>query len=302
MHIRNLDLNLLVVADALYRHLNVSNAAKELGLSQSAVSHALTRLREQHQDRLFVRTSKGMSPTQYAREIQPEILDLVHRMELLLRRQKEFNPLEATGRISIASTDYFEIVAMTRLQQVLAKEAPKLQLSLRPTRGDLPKRELEEGSIDFAVAGFYRDLPEGFYQTKLFSDQLGCAVGKGHPLFAKKTLSQAEHQEARHALITLQGDFREASVSGTKIPAERKIVYGSYSFTGMAWVLQNSGLMLTAPRLLLESYQQFFPIQIWASPGEKKQVDMRMVWHAQTHDDPLRVWLRSRLKAICQEL
>ncbi len=298
VHVRQMDLNLLTVAAALYRHKNVSKAAGELGLSQSAVSHALSRLREQFADPLFVRTSKGMSLTEYARKIEPEIVDILQKAERLITRKEVFDPLTVKGRLVIASTDYFEIVVMARLQAVLLKEAPNLQVSLRPTKGELPKRELEEGQIDLAVAGFYRDLPEGLYQTKLFNDAFVCAAGPAHPLYKAKRLSEHEYFEARHALITLQGDFREKPQRGR----ERKIVYGSYSFTGMAWILQESSLLLTAPKRLIERYQNHFPLQVWPSPVEKTAIDIRMVWHDRTQNDPLRSWMRHKIKKICVDL
>jgi DNA-binding transcriptional LysR family regulator len=297
MHIRSADLNLLVVAGALYRHKNVSRAAEELGLSQSAVSHALTRLRDQFNDPLFVRTAKGMAPTEYARKIQADVLEILNRSELLLRQQSVFTPIEAEGRITIASTDYFEVLVMPKLQEVLAREAPLLQLSLRPTRGELPKKDLEDGSIDFAVAGFFKNLPEGFYQSKLFSDEFRCATGEKHRLFKAKQLSRDDYYAARHALITLQGDFRESSKG-----QERKIVYGTYSFTSMAWVLQNSDLLLTAPALLLKEYQKFFPLRVWENPVPRPGIDIRIIWHLQTHEDPLRSWVREQIKRICKTL
>lgn len=295
MHISALDLNLLNVAAALFRHRNVSKAAAELGLSQSAVSHALARLREQFKDPLFVRTAKGMAPTDYAAGIESEIGEILRRAERLITRRENFDPRVATGRITIATTDYFEIVVMPRLQEILAREAPLLQVSLRPTKGELPKRELEEGQIDFAVAGFYRDLPEGFYQVKLFSDPFVCAAGKGHPLFTSKRLSEDEYFRARHALITLQGDFREKASRGR----ERQIVYGSYSFTGMAWVLQEAPVLLTAPQKLVDRYAAFFPLRVWPCPTERPPIDVRMLWHERTQADPLRVWLRKRLREVC---
>ena len=297
MHSRLMDLNLLVIAAALYRHKNVSKTAEELGLSQSAVSHALARLRDQFKDPLFVRTSKGMAPTEYARKIQNEILEILQRAELLASRQEKFEPLHAEGRVTISSTDYFEIVVMPKLLQTLSSEAPNLQVSLRPTRGDLPKRDLEEGGTDLAIAGFYKDLPEGFYQSKLYLDQFSCAVGQKHPLFKSKTLSEDQYFLSRHALITLQGDFRDKSKGKV-----RNIVYGSYSFTGMAWVLQNSDLILTAPTLLLKEYQRYFSLRVWESPVVKGAIDIRMIWHAQTHKNPLHSWIRDKIREICKEL
>lgn len=297
VHIKSIDLNLLIVAGALFRHKNVSRAAEDLGLSQSAVSHALTRLRDLFQDPLFVRTAKGMATTEYARKIQNEVLDILYRAERLVTKQEKFDPRTARSRITIASTDYFEIVVMARLQELLAKEAPLLQISLRPTRGELPKRDLEEGIIDLAIAGFYKDLPEGFYQSKLFTDDFLCAARADHPSLKGKALSLEQYFNARHALITLQGDFRERAKG-----RERVIAYGSYSFTGMAWVLQQSDLLLTAPALLIGEYSRYFPLNAWPCPVEKSGIDVRMLWHAQTHEDPLRIWFRQKLKAVCAEV
>jgi DNA-binding transcriptional LysR family regulator len=302
MNLMHYDLNLLRVASALFRHGNVSRAGKELGLSQSAVSHALGRLRDQFKDPMFVRVSKGVAPTEFARGVRKELIEVVERAEALSRRQLRFDPKEATGRISIATTDYFESTVMTKLFAVLAKQAPQLQISLRPTYGELPKRELESGQIDLAIAGFYVDLPEGFYQTKLFGDSFSSAVRAGHPLAKQQALSIENFFSAKHALITLQGDFRDSKtrkINGKK--QSREFSYGSYSFTGLAWVLQHSDLVLTAPTLLLKSYSNYFPLKIWPCPVDLGELEMQMIWHAQTHDHPLRDWLRKQIRKICQE-
>jgi DNA-binding transcriptional LysR family regulator len=267
MHIQNKDLNLLIVASALYRYKNVSKAAHELGLSQSAVSHALARLRVQFKDPMFVRTSRGIAPTEFARSIQEELLRVVDQTDLLFNKQKIFDPKSAEARVTIATTDYFEAVVISRLYPVLAKEAPHLQLSVRPTSGELPKRELEEGKIDLAIAGFYLDMPEGFYQTKLMTDPFACAVRRGNPDFKEDPISLDDYFGADHALITLQGDFRDQighKIGRTK--RERKIKYGSYSFTGIAWVLSQSNLLLTAPESLLREYKKHFDVKILINP------------------------------------
>ena len=302
-----MDLNLLVVAAALYKERNVSRAAQDLGLSQSAVSHALARLRDHFDDPMFVRTSKGIAPTEFARGIQDEVMDLVQKTELLINRQKKFDPREARGRITLATTDYFEAVVMPKLQPILAQEAPHLQISLRPTVGDLPKRDLEEGKVDCAIAGFYEDLPEGFYKTRLFSDSFSSATRKGHPKIKSK-LTTEEFYSATHALITLQGDFRDqlpekaVNAKAAKAKKLREIVYGSYSFTGLAWTLQNSDMILTAPTLLLKQYERFFPINVWPCPVPLEKLEVQMIWHAQTHADPLRSWFREICKKVSSQV
>jgi DNA-binding transcriptional LysR family regulator len=237
-HMKSIDLNLLVIAAALFRTRNVTKAARELGLSQSAVSHALSRLRTHFRDPMFVRTSKGVAPTDFARQIQSDLLNVVHQSDLLVSRKKVFDPGNVTGRLTLLTTDYFEAVAMSRLQPMLAVQAPSLQISLRPTLGDLPVRELEEGRADVAIAGFYSDLPEGFFQVKLFSDTFLCATRQDHPTI-KTELGAEAFFENKHALITLQGDFKDrTSYAIGKKRGQRRITYGSFSFTGVAWVFQ----------------------------------------------------------------
>ncbi len=302
MNIRTLDLNLLIVAASLYKHRNVSKSALELGLSQSAVSHALSRLRKYFDDPMFVRTSKGVLPTEFARGIQVELLEVVNRADQLVNRRASFDPAKAQGRITFSTTDYIEVIVMPQLQVLLAKEAPGLQISIRPTGGELPKRALEEGSVDLAIAGFYEDLPEGFYRSKLFSDGFACATRKNHPTIRDR-LSMDDFFDNKHALITLSGDFKDKIITTVgKKKRERAITYGSYSFTGPAWVLPEADFILTAPALLIERYARHFPIKVWKSPVDLGQIELQMIWHGQTHQDPLRVWLRSRIKEVCAKL
>jgi DNA-binding transcriptional LysR family regulator len=287
------------VAASLYKHRNVSRAALDLGLSQSAVSHALSRLRDQFNDPMFVRTAKGIAPTEFARSIQAELLDLVQRVELLANRREKFDPQEIRDRITLSTTEYFELAVMAKLQSQIMKKAPRLQLSMRPTMGELPKRDLEDGKIDLAVAGFYSDLPEGFFQTSLYSDTFSCALRQNHPI---KKWGLQEYFEAEHALITLQGDFKDEISTGTgRRKKARHLAYGTFSFTSLAWILQETNLVLTAPTRLLKSYQKFFPIQLRPSPVDLGSIEIRMVWHAQTHQDPLHRWFREQLKANCGE-
>lgn len=298
----NLDLNLLLVADSLFRTLSATKTAKEMGLSQSAISHSLARLRVNFGDPLFVRVPKGLAPTQFALEIKNQIEDIVAKGKNLYTRKNEFNPKTAKGRIIISTTDYFEIVVMPKLLKVLREEAPLVQISLRPTLGELPVRELESGVFDLAIAGFYNDLPQGYYQTSLFQDTFSTAWNK------KLTKSQNkitinDFYLSDHALITLQGDFKdglEQKIDGKKY--SRNIVYGSHSFTGLAWVLSSSSLYLTGPTLLLKAYQKYFPLTVVDCPIELKRIKIQAVWHSLTNQDPLQKWFREKLKIICSEL
>ncbi|QDK38610.1 LysR family transcriptional regulator [Bdellovibrio sp. NC01] len=294
---KTLDLNLLIVAESLYRTLNVSKTAQELNVTQSAISHGLNKLRLHFDDPLFVRASKGMTLTETAKRLKPQIEALVHQAQALTQDSEKFDPLKAQDRITIATTDYVEILVMPAILKRLKEEAPHLQISIRPTKGEFPKTELEDGTYDFAIAGFYKNLPEGFYETKVLEETFSTAYRKKHPLI-RGELKANQFYELDHSLITLQGDFKDSlatKASGkTKL---RHIVYGSYSFTGMAFVLAQSDVVLTAPTLLLEKYKEYFPIQVQPTPVPMGTITLRMLWHSRTHKDPLRLWFRNLLKS-----
>jgi DNA-binding transcriptional LysR family regulator len=302
VHMERIDLNLLSFAAALFRHKNASKAAAELGVSQSAVSHALTRLREAFDDPLFVRVARGLAPTALARSIEAELLDTVRRGDALFARRPSFEPARATGRVVIAATDYFEAVVMPDLWPRLSALAPDLQVSLRPTLGELPKRDLEDGRVDLAVAGFYRDLPDGFYQARLFSDEFAVAVRRDHPGVGKR-LDRDGYFALRHALVTLQGDFRDRAAAGRGAKSRRRAIrYGSYSFTALAWTVERSDVALSAPSLLLRRYQERFAVRVLPCPVSLGTIDVRMIWHEQTRRDPLRAWVRSQVAETCASL
>lgn len=284
-----LDLNLLYIAESLYRTLNVSKTAIELGMSQSAVSHALAKLRYHFGDPLFVRVSKGMAPTDLAKELRSSIEAFSQQGRDLAQKKESFDPKKAKGRIVIATSDMFEILLMPSLLKKIQKLAPDLQVSIRPTGPDLPKEELENGSVDIALAGFFKNVPEGFYQRKVLDVHFSTAYRKNHTTI-KKPLTAKEYFEKSHALITIQGDFKD------NFSRKRKFSYGTFSFTGMAWTLASSDFVLTAPTLLLEKYREYFPITIQKCPIEIPKAEIRMVWHGITHKDPIRQWFRELLK------
>lgn len=300
-HLRNMDLNLLVVLDALLRHKNVTSASQELGMTQSGLSHALGRLRDHFKDPLLVRVSKGMEITEFARGLRPDVEKLITQTLQLMEKTERFDAKKAQGRIVIATTDYFEVLFGAQLLEILHREAPSVDLSIRPTYGGLPKTALEDGTYDIAIAGFYKDLPDGFYQQKILTDRLATAYRKNHPIH-KMGLNIKSFYQQKHSLITLQGDFKDnLKAPGGGKEQQRKISHGSYSFTSPAWILAESDQILTAPRLLLLRYQKYFPIEVVDCPIQGKNIEMQMVWHSLTHHNPLRKWVRQLIKTVTNE-
>ncbi|MEQ1506728.1 MAG: LysR family transcriptional regulator [Myxococcota bacterium] len=285
------DWNLIRVLATIDRTRSVTGAARALGMSQSAVSHALGRLREALGDPLYVRVARGVTPTPFAAAIADDVRALEARADALFRRRAPFDPTRATGRITIATTDYFDVVAAPRLLTTLAREAPGVTLSIRPTGDALPSEALEAGWVDLAIAGFYRDLPDGYYSAHLFDDPLRSAVGSNRPVPA----DPAAFLAARHALVTLRGDFADGLADALGAP--RTFAYGTYSFTAIAFAVAEADLCVTAPSRLLDRLAAQFPLTLFDPPVPVEPIRVRMVWHGRTHADPLHAWFRDQVRA-----
>lgn len=296
------DLNLIVVLDALLRHQNVSKAARELNLTQSAISHALSRLRDQFRDPLFVRVGRGIVPSQFALSIQPDVTVFIDQARHLTKGAEEFKPSLAKGRIVISSTDYFEAVAGPQIYAKLQKEAPGVQLAFRPASGTFPKDLLESGECDLAVGGYFREIPTSFYKQKLFADPYEVCFRKGHPYDGKK-LTERMYYQAGHTRLTLKGNFQDQFTDARNGKTHhRNFRYGSGNFSNLLLIVCETDLLLTAPAGLLKIYEKHVDIRVHRCPVDVKPLEIEMVWHALKHQNPLNQWVRTVIKDVCNSL
>lgn len=299
MNIKNKDLNLLLLFKVLYEELNVSSAANRLNLSQPALSHKLNKLRHEFADPLFVRAARGLTPTPKAISISAEILQLVSSLEGFYQHQSGTAFLTQTDRLVIYSTDYIESVLLPDLLAVLAEHAPAVQLVLRHTQGTLPKQQLERGDCDLAIAGFYRDLPESFYQQKLQTEDFVVLMRSQHSL-AKLPLSIEDYCQARHIVTTLTGDLdglvdQELAKSGLA----RQVCVGLSGFLSPAHLVAKNDVLLTCLKSVADIAQKANPdLQIFPCPVLLPAVQISQVWHSRTQDDPLRRWLRQQIHQL----
>ncbi len=286
-----------MVFEALAMERNVSRAASRLHLSQSAVSHALGRLRDAFGDDLFVRAPRGVVPTARATALQPRILQALEAIRGVYRRDGEFTPKAATGQIRLGSTEAFEHIALPKLIPLLSREAPNLVLNSRMVHGKLPKEDMEQGVCDVAIAGFFGDLPEGFYKRKLYDDGFVCVVRKDHPRI-KKAPTLDQYVAERHLLISPQGDLHGVvDQQLEKKKKSRQVVAGISNFLTPGAVVAGSDLILTLPSRIADLHRRLFHLNVYEIPLTVPKVTMLMTWHERTHRDPLHQWFREKLVA-----
>lgn len=303
MNITKKDLNLLLVFQVLYQERNASVAAARISLSQPALSHKLNKLRQQFADPLFVRAPRGLTPTPRAHELAPHVQRLVGELEVFYDLCDGHDFLLRTEHIHLYSTEYIEQTLLPRLLPVLRSQAPNLVLITHNTRGQLPRDELEKGTCDLAIAGFYTDLPDTFHQQRLLSEDFVVLASRSNERLVDG-LDLDAFLACEHLITTLTGDLEGLVDKALQAKGlQRRIAAGLSSFITPSRLIRGTDMLLTCLRSLAEEAAERDPdLRMYALPLTLPQIDVMQIWHARTDADPLRRWVRQQLQAVAAAL
>ncbi len=299
-HIKGKDLNLLTVFAALWRERNVTKAAKAIGMTQPALSRALSRLRSDFKDPLFVRVARGVTPTERAAELAPSIVSLVDSLEPIYDGGARFDPSRLERVFNIATNDYFESIAATNLLPSLQQEAPGVSLTFRPGQGAIPKEAMERGEVDLMISSISEVLAEGFYLQKLLTDHYRSAVRAMHPMRNSK-MTLDEFCRWPHALVTPRGDLKGIVDDALKKKnAKRHVAIGSPNFLSAGWAVAHTDCIVTAPGLFIDRLMGLLQLRDFETPVNIPSLELFQVWHARTQQDPAQKWFRQKIKEACK--
>lgn len=296
--LHNLDLNLLKVFLAVDKYRHMTKAAESLNLSQSAVSHALNRLRISLNDQLFVKTPSQMVPTPLAQKLSRPIQNILEKIQNEVIQSRTFIPSEMERVFKIRTTDLIEHLIIGKLLNVLHDSAPNVKLIFKSLLFELPTEELENGSCDLAIAGFFGELPDGFYRQALFSDEFLCCVRSSHPR-AKLKWSLSDYCAAEHILIAPGGEFGSKIDQLLKKKKEnRNVVVGTSGFLSSVWGILETDCILTGPSSLIKQFEKFFPIKSFEAPIAIPPIKIMQVWHARNNNDQEHRWMREQIHRL----
>ncbi|WP_252270753.1 LysR family transcriptional regulator [Pseudomonas subflava] len=305
MNIAKKDLNLLLVFHVLYQEHNASLAAARMALSQPALSHKLNKLRHELGDPLFVRAPRGLAPTPRAHELAPQVQRLVAELEGFYDRCEGRDFLQRAERIHLYTTDYIEQTLLPALLPHLRRQAPNLQLITHNTRGLLPREELEKGTCDLAIAGFYANLPDTFHQQRLLTEDFVVLAARHNPQL-KDGLDLPAYLACDHLLTTLTGDLNGLVDRALQARGHaRRVAAGLSSFIAPSRLIHGSEMLLTCLRSVAEeavardAELALHPLP----PGlELPRVEVMQIWHERTDADRLRRWLRQQIQQVAGTL
>ena len=316
VHFQSLDLNLLRVFDALAEERSVTRAGERLGLTQSAVSHALNRLRYALEDELFLRGPDGMKPTPRASEVWPEL-----RRGLLLLQHAvaptEFDPSTAERVFSIAASTYTGEVLLPHLIARVRAEAPNVQIHVRNLDPGVPEA-LEAGRVDLAIGVFGR-VAEMFTREALFQEGLVWVVRADHPAVQGGEVNQRTLQKLPLAVLTPTDEGADGERANRLI--ERRVLWeelasdqtplGRDARARVRVVVDNahavlaivgaSDLVAVAPRRLAQSRCEPLGLKLVEATGLGPGAMIDAVWRTDQMSHPALTWLRAKLVEAAQD-
>jgi DNA-binding transcriptional LysR family regulator len=285
-----IDLNLLVALRALLTERHVTRAARQLGLSQSATSHALSRLRELYADPLLVRSGKNLELTPRAVALLPQLARGLAELEGSLRGQEPFDPRRARFSLRVGAADYGQAILCSPLLSLLRLEAPGVTLETT-SYPDLLE-QLEAGTLDLALHTRSK-LPRTFAEQQLFSDGFVCMLRKGHPALRKKRLSLPQYLGLDHLLVApggTPGSYVDTELARRGL--SRRVALQVSNFLVAPQVVAETDLISTGPERLLRRTSQHYPLVLLPTPLPIPRFDLCLVWHSRRGHDPAHAWMR----------
>lgn len=297
VRLNRIDLNLFRVFDIIDRERSLSRAATVLCLSQSAVSHALSRLREQLEDPLFVRQGRGVAPTPLARQLAPAIRDALASLHGALQRQRPFLPERDVERLVLAMHDELEPILLPALFNRLRSIVPRLRVScVRLDRGNL-KADLAAGRLDLAIDVAQPTDPDLLHEP-LLQDSF-CVVAAA----SRRRLDADTYMAAQHIAV---------SSRRTGLPIEdyllsrqglqRDVVLRCQHFQAAGRIVAESKLLLTMPRHHASLLLPALAVRLLKLPLPMPPLEVHLYWHRQSDVEPANRWLREELHAVMSGL
>lgn len=305
MTAQRIDLNLLLVFEAVMATRSTTLAAADLGLTQSAVSNALNRLRGALDDPLFVRIAQGMAPTPRATEISAPLLAALEQIRATLGHHPPFDPLTSTRCFRIYMSDVGQMVMLPPLLDTLASQAPGVTVeTVAPAPAKFRETTMSCGEVDLAI-GYFEEFAGPFHIQALFSERYVCLVRAGHPrvvdalpLELYLTLEHAVYSP-RGGGHTLQEKAIEDAFAARGLA--RRVRLQAAHFLGFTRIVAGSDVVTTLPSRLARVSASMTPVKILPAPIEIPAFQINQLWHRRYHQDPGNRWLRRLVAGLFGE-
>ena len=309
---RTLDLNLLRVFDEVMAEKSLTKAARNLSITQPAVSNALRRLRETLGDDLVRREGHGITPTPFALILWPHVRAALDQLQSALVPQ-QFVPTEARNSFVLAMADATAAELMGGLGQALEKQAPQVSIRVVPLTTRDPRNMLHDGIADLALGYFPAVLADltakaqsgeavAFEHHRLYDVEYVCVMRRGHPL-ADKQISLDSFCAARHLLVSFSGrpyGFIDEALAS--IGRQRRVVMTVNQFFTAGRVVVNSDLLTVLPKHFVPTTGIATELFTCNLPFKVPTLHVDALWHRRKHAMSDHLWLRETLMGVSRQV
>ncbi|MFG0605871.1 LysR family transcriptional regulator [Vibrio mimicus] len=297
--LRDYDLNLLTVFDAVMTLGSVSKAADKLNMTSAAVSQNLARLRDQVGEPLFVRQGRGLQPTQHALNMHKYVSEGLSAIRFGLETDTTFDPETSTREFVIGGHAYFDLVVLPRLLHQISDVAPNVSVQLTPYEENhfTPSQVLSERKADLFLSSIPISHPS-VITAQLTEESLVVVYAKNHPRLKGKLTVQQFFAEKHTALTSRRfGHYMFSSLLEQALPA-RKVHYQSESMLNLMATASVTDLLCFTPKRLADMWAAKLGLQIQPLPFDIRPVPTFMCWHSAKQQDKGLIWLRQQIEQI----
>jgi len=291
MHINDLDLTQIRLVAELVRWHSVSRAAQRLGVSQSAASHALAKLRKSLGDPLFTRTPTGFQPTPVGARLGNASCEALDTLLAGLGSAEKFDTLTSTRVFSFFMNDIGQTVLLPPILKFLKQKAPGVSARVLPVPLENPGAALSAGTVDLAI-GFFDNLNTGFFQNLVFHERYACIVRSGHPRF-RSGMTLDAFKSVEHAVADATG-MAHAVIDRylARHRLKRNVTLRVPGLHVLPMIVANSDLLAVVPSRLAEVFAPRVPIKVLPPPVAIPQFDVCIHWHERYHQDRAIRWMQ----------
>ncbi len=295
------DLNLLPIFVALMEERSVTRAAERMGMTQPALSNALSRLRLMLQDQLFVRERYGIQPTPIALELSPLIAEALAQLDDAVLGQQAFDPAQAERLFTIAPNGYVEFVLVPAVVARLQKVAPGIKLRLTPYGNDLVETGVVSGTTAL-VLGRIVDPPDNLVVQHLMDEGLACAVRANHPDVGD-AMTREQFETMKHVNIVPPGRMRAGLFQAlAQQQLKRDVAISVTNFFAVAEMVAVTDYCATLPSLICRRLMHDPRLKILPAPVDLGSFPVEMAWHVRYRHDPAHRWLRTLIGEVITDL
>lgn len=291
LNLKSVDLNLLPLFEAIVEQGSLSLAANHLGMSQPAASAALKRLRLTMKDELFVRTRRGLEPTARALELYPVLHRLLDTLRCEMEQANTFDPLNCERVFRVAGGDYFDMVFMGQLMNLLRERGPKVQVESTMASFEESLSLIRRGKLDLCLH-YDRRIASELPSCKLFDESMCVLMAPDHP-YAGKTLSLKDYSEFDHVVLPqLADNTNQLDVILGNFNEKRRVRARVSSTSSMVMTIKQSHLVGTTSARMAKILSDGYGLVSKPFPTDVPPIPIYLSWATFSDRDSVHRWFR----------